>query len=682
MRSQHSPVQAASPLRLFFAFFGLIMAADATLLADRFPDDPVEKFKQALLLETSKKSGYKSKLGEDPTAFRYALKYRQDTLTKAEQDLRTASDLSRALLLLEWPRPAATRSELEAETKFEREARKIEEGVRKKMTDRLVRAVRDVFRTPVATPDDATRQIAMANLVGETVAAADPQERAMKGLYDELQKLAKDLADLSTSPRYPVREAAARALGQFPDNSAIAAAALGKLLDRSNPESTRKAAADALQTLVLNVSANQPMRGSEPGISTRETRRLGKALPLDEIVTLVKNVAQAGGAGLGDPSVAVRRSAITALRHAAETLAFEVRGLLPTSAREIDLPPADRPWSKEEAARVADQRRQAEEDQKMVLPALRAFGDQGPLLLKAALDNDPEVRLNARQTLNALAQARDLLQRLRDWVPTRPKSADEGKAGAVRLSPPPVFRLPVPATPVSRRQEKDKEREKDTKEEPGKAGKDKDADPIGSMLKQIGEELVTRGYRDPNASARRATIETIEAMGPSGAEFIPQLIAALKDPDLFVRWIAARALGKLAPREAATVVPALAGVLDDVDLDPRIAAAKALAAYGPDAAAAVPALTERLNKGDAEFRIAAMKAIEAIGTEGAPALPELAKALGNIDPRVRGEAARVLGRFGPLARGYVDDLRKLSDDPDSAVRRAASGAVLSIMEGK
>jgi HEAT repeat protein len=695
MSPQQQAARATRPFRLFLVFLGLAALPGSRLAADRFPEDPVERFKQTLQVENNKSLTYKGRLDEDPVGLKNALRYRQDSLEKAASELRTPSDLSRALLLIDWPRAPRNKVEREAETKYDRAARDLEHKIREEMTARFIRSVRDAFRAPADSADAATRQVATANLVGETVSAAgDPTDDQLLSLYRSLQPLAKDLASLAPSPRHLVREAAARALGQFPNSPKVAADALRELLGPNNPESTRHAAADALSALALNVSTNQPIRGSEPGVSTREMRRTGKIFELEEVVALVKQVARAAAAGLEDPSAPVRRSAINAIRQASEALAFEVRGLLPTSSKDINLPPADRPWSKEEAARVAEHRRMVAEQEKLVAPALRSFRNQAGPLQKAMVDADAEVRLNARRALNSLSQTRELLEKLRDSVPTRPAAAD--KADAVRLAPPPPrLRLPIPATPVSRRQDKEKGKGKAIeKDEPDKADKekdkekdkededDKDADPIGTLLRQVGERLVREGYRDPNPDARRATLEMVEAMGTASAPFIPQLIESLKDRDLFVRWVAARALGKLAPREAAAVVPALTGLLDDEDLDPRTAAAKAIGQFGPDGAAGVPALTARLHKGDAEFRLAAMKALEGIGTASAPALPGLAKALGDIDPRVRSEAARILGRFGPQARGYVEDLRKLSTDPDSDVRRAASGAILSIVREK
>ncbi|MFO0844034.1 MAG: HEAT repeat domain-containing protein [Gemmataceae bacterium] len=654
----------AASVRTLLLALALTAAAKSSLPAGPFPKDPVEQFRQALLLENNKSITYKGRMDVDEKALELALDFRRRNLEKTAQALKTTSDLSRALLLIDWPRPPRNRSERDAETKYDRGARDIERKVREDIAGRFVKEVQATIRTPAASADDYARKIATANLVGETVAGAGDLQDQDLLLYTDLKPLAEDLATLVTARSPAVREAAARALGQFPNSPRVAAEALKKLLGRDNPESTRKAAADGLLTLAQTVSSSQPIRGSEPGVSVRETRRPGRIFTLPEVAALVQEVAKAAGTGLGDPDTAVRRQLVNALRQAAESLTFEVKVLLPVSSSEVALPPAEREWSKDERERVEDQRKAITEDTKVVLPSLRAFRDQGAELLRASMDADPAVRLGARRTLDALAQTRDLLIKLRGAVPMR-----GGDKGVMRRDP---VTAPPAVAQVAFLQKDDKGGKED-------AVDDGDDDPVGTLLRQVGEGLVRGGFRDPTAPSRRAALEAMEAMGPGGAQFIPQLVERLKDDDLFVRWIAARALGKQAPREAALVVPGLVCVLDDVDLDPRIAAARALGQYGADAAQAVPALSARLLKGDAEFRIAVMKALDGIGTDSQPALPNLARALRDTDPRVRTEAATVIGRFGALAKDYIEPLRQLTTDPDSDVRKAASAAILMIL---
>jgi HEAT repeat protein len=192
--------------------------------------------------------------------------------------------------------------------------------------------------------------------------------------------------------------------------------------------------------------------------------------------------------------------------------------------------------------------------------------------------------------------------------------------------------------------------------------------------------IIRQGLTDPNPVSRRALIDVLEMLGPEAAPAIPALVQALSDRDLFVRWSAARTLGRLAPEGANQAVLPLARLLCDRDLDVRLAGANALIRYGPDARAAVDALVRAVvSKTDAEFRIVVMQALEAIGQPAAGTIPALAGSLRDPDPRVRLEAARVIGRFGPRAAGAVGALREVLADPDSEVRKAASEALLQIL---
>ncbi len=677
----------------------LVLTAHRELSAEPFPKDPVETFRQALLLENNKSIiNYKNRLENDPIALKLALDFRKANLKKAADGLKTTSDISRALMLIDWPRSSRNYVDPTYENRYDRGAREIEREVREELAKRLVKEVRAAIQEEARSEADAARQIATANLVGETMNSVGDAQDDNLLLYKDLDPLAKDLARLVDAPNPLVRNAAARALGRFPNSPKIAAEALQQLLKPTNPVATRRAAADGLLSLVQTVSSNLPVRSSEPGVSVQETRRVGSVFTLDAVAALLRQAVKAASTGLEDPSVEVRRLCASALKQSAETLAYEIKILVPVSASEISLPPTERATSPNEKERIEERREQINESIQLVMPTLRMYRNQGPALLRAALDPDPEVRLAARRTLDSLAQARELIEKLRDSVP--PKATIEKKGDADKDAPDLVdpnkrgkdARLPrvskllktVSYLPGQDKVEKkDAAEDKDVpdlkKEESDEDKEDKDEDPIGKLLKFVGEGIVRSGFRDPNAPARRASVEAIEAMGTAAEEFIPRLVELLKDPDVFVRWISARALGKMAPRRAELVVPALVGMLDDVDLDPRSTAAKALGQYGPSAASAVPALSARLHKGDAEFRLAVMKALEGIGTDAASTLPNLTRSLKDTDPRVRAAAATLIGKFGKLAADYVEALRALTDDRDSEVRKAASAAILNIV---
>jgi hypothetical protein len=243
---------------------------------------------------------------------------------------------------------------------------------------------------------------------------------------------------------------------------------------------------------------------------------------------------------------------------------------------------------------------------------------------------------------------------------------------------------------------------------PPAAGPGKKAPPdvLDQLLLETAGAVAREGLTDPDARVRRTAFEALEAMGGLAVDYVPDLVRALRDRDLFVRWIATRALGKLAveadpegPPEgvspaqgkrvrqalrAARVLAALTARLCEQDLSVRLATMDALGAFGPDGVAAVPALAENVGRGDSEARMAAMRALESIGVGAAPSLTAIAAALGNGDARVRAEAARVLGHFGrapasrPAAAAALPALRRLITDPDPDVRKAVSEAILDI----
>jgi HEAT repeat protein len=622
------------------------------------------------------------------------------------------------------------------------------------MIDRLVSETRKAFKSgPPAL------QVGVATLLGETVSAlagdlgeqerersrareaskglgkdpqVKPKDEARDLLYSKLLDLVDDLKELARSRSPEVRTAVARALGQFSKKPEVSASALRTLLvpGASNPVATRREAANSLLTLVQAVSGTEPERSSEPGVSTRETKRTRPLFSDNDQIAVVAAVAPVAAQGMTDPDPVVRSTSAAAMSESASALQQVVRGLVelfqrPGSASytaEFSFPPPEREWSADEEQAVEKGRQFIKEkEQELLKPALLAFtkaGGKGDVSVERALsaavfDRNPLVRLNARQTLDRLALVRRALRDLRNAVPTRgkkPKDKDKDKKGRrdVRApagkelptgsgrivltsgpgDPPPLLRLPPPVQILQK--EKDDPDKKDGKKD-GKDKDDKEVDTgreaLDRMLRNIAREMVRRRFTDPNPRSRRTSLLAIEGLGNAAIPLLPQLIRATKDSDRFVRWTAARALGKLGQPETKltaaqikTSLGALGHLLDDEDLDVRIAAAKAIEAFGESAEPAVPALVAHINVGDAEYRIAVIRAVESVGNAARSALPAIARELKQVDPRLRTEAARALGRFGPLARAYVPELEKLSNDPDSDVRRAASAAIINIVE--
>jgi HEAT repeat protein len=268
--------------------------------------------------------------------------------------------------------------------------------------------------------------------------------------------------------------------------------------------------------------------------------------------------------------------------------------------------------------------------QRELMPLMEAFKRQGATLAKALRDSDLQVRLLTQRALEELGNARMRL------YPGEPQPVAE--QGEEASSTEPLLQTLQTALPI-----------------------------------------LVEDVADSNVQTRRGTIDTLEALGPAAGPEVPALARALADPDRFVRWAAARTLGKIGAGEKAVTVPGLAHLLFDPDLGVRLSASQALDRYGPAAEEAVPELIQATRTSDAEMRIAAMHTLEKIGAGAKGAVPAVAAALSDPDAAVRRAAAQTLGQFGALAASAEPALRKAMDDPDSDVRNAAGDALLSIL---
>jgi HEAT repeat protein len=296
------------------------------------------------------------------------------------------------------------------------------------------------------------------------------------------------------------------------------------------------------------------------------------------------------------------------------------------------------PRAPEATSANSEQLKQFEEERTELLPLILALKNQGPALTSALGDSDSYVRLHARRALEDLTNPQMLLLQ---------------RANAARPSP---FQT--------------------TKYSKSPSG---GKDPLEEGLQETVLAL-TKGLRDKEAAARRAALDVLEALGHAASPAGPALIDSLADPDRFVRWAAARILGKISPAHAATAVPALALVLNDIDLDLSLAAATALERYGKAAKTAVPDLIRTLKSTDAVLRVAVIQALGAVGgPEAHAAIGELKNLVADPDARVRQAAAEVLGKFGPASAEAVKALNKALQDANPDVQKAAGEALLKIL---
>jgi HEAT repeat protein len=406
--------------------------------------------------------------------------------------------------------------------------------------------------------------------------------------------------------------------------------------------------------------------------------------------------------GLSDPDPAVRRACVNAIRQVTLSLRDMVPNVeLPPEYINLrtrpPFPPAGRPWTARERARVEDARKEVRDLNQDLGRVLPEFRKNALALTRATGDADPEVRIRARQVLEDLAAVRRLLTNLDNFLPADPARplgppAEEKKEktatrpgvtlGAPLKAAPATLARPVAVSaPAAGLVLVRHEAAIPVPAPAGKAADPKPNDALGQAVDEARLALIREGLRDPDPKGRLAAVNALELFGAQAEPAIPMLAVALGDPNKFVRWASARALGRmgLGEREA---LPGLVRLLCDPDLDVRVAAIDALRRYGPKVPAAVPALTATLGRGDTEARIAVLEALSAIGPAAAPSLPAVARALLNPDPRLRGEAARTLGTFGRAAAPFIPNLRKAMEDPDSDVRKAASEAILRITLGQ
>jgi HEAT repeat protein len=274
----------------------------------------------------------------------------------------------------------------------------------------------------------------------------------------------------------------------------------------------------------------------------------------------------------------------------------------------------------------ADQTFELERNQTMrkdLTPLMQALNDQADVMGKATHDSSLEVRLLAFKAIEELSSA-------------------QGRMAEVEGVPP------------------------------------KEGDVFLDFMRKVMPEVI-QGVSAPEVQIRLLSVDALEVLGKEMAPAAPALVAGVTDSNKFVRWGAARCLGRAAPVAADSAVPALARLLFDDDLDLRLAAATSLQAYGPAAQPALPAMIAGTTTTDVVQRISALKTIAAVGTGATSAVPAIIVALSDPEARVRRTAADVLGQFGTLAPQAEQPLREALNDPSADVRRAASDALLNVL---
>jgi HEAT repeat protein len=564
------------------------------------------------------------------------LKARKASLAKATQELRTVTDMYRALSLTEWRdetlEPALAEVDREAREEL---AKRMEESLRRLLAE-----------------GSTTSRLSAAAFIG----ALGPGLRETGARTAMTRRLTGDLIKLTDDSELRVRDEAARALSNITPEPTEAAPALGKLL-KAEEVSLRRTAAESL----INLIREDMQLVSGKGKSTT-----GVQSTWSDVLRTAAAVVPEATTGFTDSDAAVRRLCTEAVQEAA----FTLYDYLFEPIKTARTPAVQDPLRSSEELRkpIPGERPNAAGGELEAVQNLTKILANHTMSLVGVLgDPDARVRLASRRALENMADARRRL---------------EGHASAPGTPIPMRERLPAPAREI---------KEPNKKSATGAGAEEAEAQageqpPVSeasqNLLRGIRGPLekLAAGVHDPDPQVRLVTLDVLELLGDNAIPVGGALVDALRDSDKFVRWAAARTLGKITtPLLPDRAVPGLARMLEDVDLDVRLMAATTLEHYGPSAKGAIPVLARTINRGDTEIRIAALKALQGIGTDSLLVLPAITAALSQPDLRVRQAAAEVLGRFGPLAKEAMGPLQKALDDEDPDVRKAASEAILSIM---
>lgn len=122
-------------------------------------------------------------------------------------------------------------------------------------------------------------------------------------------------------------------------------------------------------------------------------------------------------------------------------------------------------------------------------------------------------------------------------------------------------------------------------------------------------EMFSAALSDPSVEVRKLAAVRLGKLSPSAVVAVGDLAKALKDDDATVRQYAATSLGQLG-EEAAGAVDLLIAALDDPAVQVRRETIAALNRIGPSAKRAIPALNKRLEDPDPKTRELAQLTIE------------------------------------------------------------------------
>lgn len=623
------------------AILTLLLGASPRASAQPLPPDPVEDLRNAL----TERIIYPSPIDASQRQLRKdLLAYRKKQLVDRAALLKSLAQLTQGITLQEWrtgPLVPEDEQQVDVDVLSSLEKR----------TEARLKALLE--QTPEPGSLTEFRQISAARVVGQLGALdrsqkQDPQATRARGVAEKLSPLLLT-AFQNDKLSEAVQIESLRALGKVnPRNT-------GEIITAINAR-TRDNPSEALQIAAMEVQAElasgliplleDPTRGAT--VATRERLvRVGKEV----LPQFLKGMSS-------NNPVEVRRYAVWGMREIIKGLRLMSKSLDTLKNKTY---PANRMLTRTE-------RQNIEGDYQLIEALIRQMSPLKPIfekdlapLSEAINDPDGQVREHARETIEELASLRNSFQDRINALPPIEKGPG--------IKPPP----PPPGGEA--------EEQEDRKKPEGT--------PVGNAaVKQLVPALQEGLSKSNTVQQRLLALQALERAGAQAREAASDVAVYLENPNPFVRWAAARALGKISDPKAPenSAVSGLVRLLSDEDLDVRVAAATALTRFYPEPSVtslAVPALAREIAnpKRDDEIRVEFLQTLLRMGVAAKDAVPAVVVALGAKAKEVRLEAATALGRLGPLAKDAIPALEQALKDEDAGVRRAASEALLNVTAG-
>ena len=543
-----------------------------------------------------------------------------------------------------------------------------------------------VWQFPLDAAEPASVDTLIRNLTSEK---SDERAHAAAALGElgplaapSVTALVKALGDKNLA----VQHEALMALGHIGPAARSAVPELVALL--KSPEAARlhTGAIDALGAIGRDSMAAVPVlfnlvRGKDPELATSAGLALTRILPhgSDQLTTVIPVLVKS----LGSESPEIRNDAVMALGTCGNAAVPALSELVKGHAAKPDLA-----W-------------QAAAALSMMGPAAKSTV---PQLIDALKSRDERVASQAAATLGAIGpEAKEAVAQLRplvasDSVQIRMHAADAlGDIG-------PAAHAAVPDLAKAL---------KDANEEVRRVAADA-IGKIGPAAEAAIPGLIIALHDDSGAVALHAA----GALGQIGPKAVPQLTAAVKDPQR--QHLAVMILADMGPaakpaaKMLAATLDGFEGTLSERDHDFAREIVMTLAHIGPDAREAVPTLMKILTNEKHQLRGGAAWALANIGAKeavpilkraletnddsklhlAAPmalmllepgndefvrlAVPNLVQLLDHRTGLIRREAANTLAMIGPRAAPAVEKLAATLSNPDPAIRNAALAALAAI----